>query len=153
MEVKREAIIQGVNMKYMIRYANWNDLENCLMFEHHPDEALLLTKIELEQLIILEIDGEAAGYVKIDYIWGSLPFISLIKVREGIRGKGYGTQLLKFLENTLKEKGFSVLLSSSQVNEAGPQEWHRKQGFQECGILTGINGEGIGELFFKKALF
>jgi hypothetical protein len=32
------------------------------------------------------------------------------------------------------------------------QEWQRKIGFQECGIIAGISQGGIGEVFFTKPL-
>ncbi|MBM7693350.1 GNAT superfamily N-acetyltransferase [Peribacillus deserti] len=139
-------------MEHIIRFANIEDKESCLTFDHQIDEQLLLSKIQLNQIILLEIDRVIRWYIKLDIIWSNLPFLSLIKVTGEIRGNGYGQELLKFLEKELKDKGYSVLLSSSQVNETEPQKWHRKNGFQECGILTGINGQGIGELFFKKEL-
>lgn len=43
------------------------------------------------------------------------------------------------------------LYSSSQANEAEPQQWHRHMGFAECGIINGIN-DGIGEVLFVKPL-
>ena len=46
----------------------------------------------------------------------------------------------------------SALYSSSQVDEPPPQAWHRHMGFQECGIIAGINEGGVGEVFFRKAL-
>jgi hypothetical protein len=43
-------------------------------------------------------------------------------------------------------------MGSSQVNEPMVQEWQRKMGFQECGIIAGIIQGGIGEVFFTKSL-
>jgi len=36
------------------------------------------------------------------------------------------------------------------VDEPEPQAWHRHMGFVECGIINGINENGIGEVFFRK---
>ena len=56
------------------------------------------------------------------------------------------------MEDYLRRKGHKLLLSSSTVTEPASQAWHRAVGFQECGILAGINGDGIGEIFFSKSL-
>jgi len=61
--------------------------------------------------------------------------------------------MLKFVERKLRKKWHKVLLSSSQANEPYPsQAWHRAMGFEECGIISGINEKGIGEVFFRKSL-
>jgi len=38
------------------------------------------------------------------------------------------------------------------VDEPEPQAWHRRVGFSECGVLTGINEGSVGELFFRRRL-
>ncbi len=80
------------------------------------------------------------------------PYIGLVKVNQEKRGQGVGRAMLRFLEEFLRENEFRVLMSSSQVNEPRAQEWHRKMGFQESGIVVGINKGGIGEVFFTKPL-
>jgi hypothetical protein len=63
-----------------------------------------------------------------------------------------GRAMLRYLENVLCEQGHTALYSSSQANEPEPQAWHRYVGFKECGFIAGINGAGIGEIFFLKDL-
>jgi hypothetical protein len=58
--------------------------------------------------------------------------------------------MLEYLEEALRSSGHSVLFSSSQVDEAEPQTWHRRMGFRECGIINGVNDGGVGEVFFAK---
>lgn len=65
---------------------------------------------------------------------------------------GAGRGLLSFLEAHLRAGGHAALYSSSQVNEAEPQAWHRHMGFAECGVIAGINEGEIGEIFFRKRL-
>jgi hypothetical protein len=60
--------------------------------------------------------------------------------------------MLEFLENHLKKLGHEFLLSSSDVDKADAQAWYRAVGFVECGIMTGLNEGGIGEIFFRKNL-
>jgi len=60
--------------------------------------------------------------------------------------------MLRFMEDYLRENGHQQLFSSSQVDEAEPQAWHRHVGFEECGLIGGINDGGVGEVFFRKRL-
>ena len=109
-------------------------------------------KIALQELIVVELAGQAIGYLRLEYIWGKIPYIGLIWLEPAHRGRGIGRAVLQFLEAHLRDRGYPFLLSSSQVNEPEPQAWHRAVGFRECGIIAGINDGGIGEVFFRKEL-
>lgn len=114
--------------------------------------AMFAHKIALGELLLVEAARQAIGYLRLEYIWGKVPYIGLIWLVPEYRGLGIGTATLKFVEAHLRERGHTCLLSSSQVNEAEPQAWHRAVGFRECGIIAGINEGGIGEVFFRKEL-
>ena len=119
--------------------------------QHLPHE-IVSRKIERREVIVAELDGSPAGYLRLEYLWSKIPYVELIRVIPGRRGRGVGTALLKFAEEFLRAQGHTALYSSSQVNEAEPQAWHRRAGFAECGIIAGINEGGIGEVFFRKQL-
>lgn len=86
-----------------------------------------------------------------EYLWSLVPYIALIRVIPEGRGKGVGKKLLEFTGSFLREKGHEMIYSSSQADEPEPQKWHRQAGFEECGMIAGIN-KGIGEVFFRKRL-
>jgi len=92
------------------------------------------------------------GYLRLEYLWSTVPYIGVIFVQGAYQQRGIGRAMLHFLEAFLRSKGYKILLSSSQVNEPSPQAWHRAVGFEECGILAGVNEDGIGEVFFRKLL-
>jgi hypothetical protein len=52
----------------------------------------------------------------------------------------------------LRGQGCPALYSSSQADEPEAQAWHRRVGFEECGLIAGINRGGVGEVFFRKQL-
>jgi predicted GNAT superfamily acetyltransferase len=135
-----------------VRFAVAEDLAWCVTRDHHVSPAIIARKIGVSEVLVAELAGEHAGYLRLEYLWSSVPYIALIGVVEQRRGQGVGRAMLDFLEAHLRGAGYRLLMSSSQVNEPEPQAWHRHMGFEECGILTGINAGGVGEVFFRKAL-
>ena len=142
-----------------IRFARLDDLDFAYQDGYIP-AAVLKRKIEaqsafnpdcIEDVVIAEWNGKRAGYVRLEYLWSIVPYISLIQVLPEYRRKGIGKALLGFIETFLRETGHEALYSSSQADEPEPQAWHWYMGFEECGFITGIN-EGVGEVFFRKSL-
>jgi predicted GNAT superfamily acetyltransferase len=115
-------------------------------------QEILRRKIQEGEVFLLLVEGQPAGYLRIEFLWSLVPFISLIIIQEHHRKKGYSRALLGYVKEYLRAKGYDVLYSSSQLDEPQPQAWHRHMGFEECGILNGINAGGIGEVFFRIAL-
>jgi GNAT superfamily N-acetyltransferase len=138
-------------MPFSVRYAKWAD-RAFVGQDHYIPEKSLRRKIQAGEIIIALKNDEPAGYLRLDYLWSMVPYIALIWVERKFRQKGCGKALLNFVEITLKEQGHALLFSSSQVDEAEPQAWHRHMGFEECGVINGINEGGIGEIFFRKKL-
>ena len=134
-----------------VRLAQPADLDFVNRDVHLPQD-VILHKIKQGECFVLEVDGQQAGYLRLEFLWSLIPYISLVMILEANRKLGYSRILLEFVEYHLKEGGYSVLYSSSQADEATPQAWHRHMGFEECGIISGINDGGIGEIFFRKML-
>ncbi len=135
-----------------VRFADLRDLDFCIKSDFkHISESMIKRKIEEEAIILAEVDGKPVGYLRVEYLWLTVPYIGLIVVMEEYRRKGVGSAMVEFLEDYLAGKGHNLLYSSSQVDEPEPQAWHRKIGFEECGIIAGIN-EGVGEVFFRKTI-
>jgi GNAT superfamily N-acetyltransferase len=134
-----------------VRFAASDDLDWLTAQDDIP-AAIIAHKIAVSEIVIAERAGERVGFLRLEYLWSMLPYIALIRVIEAHRQQGIGRALLAFLESYLRERGHALLMSSSQVDEPPPQAWHRHMGFEECGILSGINPGGVGEVFFRKAL-
>ncbi|MBE9507033.1 MAG: GNAT family N-acetyltransferase [Chloroflexi bacterium] len=136
-----------------VRFADRMDLDGCIALDH-PDmpAEFIQRKVEQREIIVAEKAGQLVSYLRLEYLWSLVPYIALIWVVEDQRQQGVGRAMLRYLENVLCEQGHTALYSSSQANEPEPQAWHRHAGFEECGFIAGINGEGIGEIFFRKDL-
>jgi GNAT superfamily N-acetyltransferase len=146
---KRE---MSINERAVIRFAGPDDLEWCVVHDPHVTEQIVRHKIVNDEIVVAETDGELIGYVRLEYLWSTIPYIGLVFVLKDYQNEGVGRGLVEFLREYLSERGHDMLLSSSQADEPEPQAWHRAMGFSECGILNCINEGGIGEIFFRMLL-
>jgi len=134
-----------------IRFATSADLDFVRQDGFIPIK-IVERKIEQEEVIVAERNGKLIGYMRLEYLWSLIPYIALINITPEYRRRGVGKAILRFTETFLRDRGHNALYSSSQANEPEPQTWHRHVGFEECGVIAGINKGGIGEIFFRKSL-
>ena len=133
-----------------IRFAVAADAE--FLSRHvYVSEEVISRKIALDEYIVAASADQLVGFLQLEYLWSLVPYIGLIRVLPGYRRQGLGTAMLNFVERFLYEREFRSLYSSSQADEPDPQAWHRRVGFEECGVITGIN-DGVDEVFFCKTL-
>ena len=137
--------------KIEVRFANLGDLDFVGQDGYIPTE-VVKRKIVWNEVVVAVRDCGLVGYLRLEYLWSLVPYIALIQVLTEHRRQGVGKAMLQFIEEFLHERGHNTLYSSSQVNEPEPQAWHRHMGFEECGIINGINAGGAGEVFFRKRL-
>ena len=135
----------------LARFATLDDLDFVARDHYLPTE-VVRRKIEHQEVVVAERQGSPVGYARLEYLWSTVPYIALIWVLPEHRRQGAGKAMLRYLEDYLRENGHEQLFSSSQVDEAEPQAWHRHMGFVECGLIGGINDSGVGEVFFRKRL-
>ena len=100
--------------------------------------------------MIAEWNGKQVGYVRLEYLWSTVPYIVLIRVLLEYQRQGVGKALLRFIETFLRDARHDTLYSSWQADDPEPQAWHRHVGFEECGFIAGINDD-VGEVFFRKS--
>ncbi len=134
--------------KIRVRFANANDIEYVSQDQFIPVE-VVARKIEQCEVIVAEVDGDPVGYLRLEYLWSLVPFIALIIVDPAYRRMGVGRAILDFTLAYLSQNNHQWLYSSSQADEPEPQAWHRHMGFEDCGIITGINEGGVSEIFFR----
>jgi GNAT superfamily N-acetyltransferase len=113
---------------------------------------LIRQKIDHQEVFVAECTGTLVGYARIEYLWSLVPYLALITVLPSYRRQGAGRAMLRAMVEFLGARGHVALYSSSQADEPEPQAWHRHMGFEECGIISGINEGGVGEIFFRKSL-
>jgi N-acetylglutamate synthase-like GNAT family acetyltransferase len=135
-----------------VRLATHADLTTCSSFDHTAGNTAIQYAIDQQAVVLAERNGKTIGYLRLEFLWSRVPYIALVMVIEDYRGQGVSRSMLDFIESQLRTNGHKFLLSSSEVAEASAQAWHRAVGFMECGIISGLNEGGIGEVFFRKNL-
>lgn len=106
-----------------VRFAEPKDLDFCVESDYdHVGKFVLKRKVEEEAVILAEVDRKLVGYLRIEYLWLSMPYLSVIGVNEEYQRKGIGTAMIEFLGRHPLKQGHKVLYSSSQANENGVSE-------------------------------
>ncbi len=138
-------------MTITVRWATPGDKQLPFVAEHVPD-SVIAARIADNRIALAEIDGRPVGAMQLEYLWGTRPYVALVRVERGVQRQGVGRALLQFVASALHAAGHERLYSSSQSDEPEPQAWHRHMGFAECGFIAGVNSGGVGEVFFVKSV-
>ena len=108
--------------------------------------------IKNKNLIISSTKSTIIGYLWYEYLWGYIPFISLIRIHKSYHRKGIGEKMIKFLERKMKKVNVERILSSTEVENKVAIKFHQNLGFKECGYFELSQWEPNRELFFEKLL-
>ena len=86
-------------------------------------------------------------------IWDNTPFCTLLFIDFNNQKKGYGAALLSHWEKDMKNNGYGMVLTSTQVDEEA-QHFYRKQGYKDCGgmVMNLPSFEQAMELLLCKPL-
>ena len=135
----------------LIRWAHTEDAALPFVGDGIPS-AVVQGRIDDARIAIAELAGRPVGALQLEYLWGTRPYVAIIRVIPACQRRGVGRALLEFVASSLRDAGHRELWSSAQANEPEPQAWHRRMGFTESGVLRGINDGGVDEVFFRKWL-
>lgn len=136
-----------------VRYVEIEDKEYWYKLDRHLPEKEFVNKVRDKQGYVLFEDGIPAGILRYNLFWDSIPFCTMLFVDCEMQRKGYGSMLMNHWENEMREFGYGMVMTSTQVDETA-QHFYRKQGYKDCGgLLMDIPGyEQPMEMFMRKAL-
>ncbi|MFD1176612.1 GNAT family N-acetyltransferase [Paenibacillus puldeungensis] len=118
-----------------IQFATASDYKYIVARDKHIVEALIRPKINEQEIFILRGDeNQEIGWMRFGYFWDNTPFMNMLWLDEEYRGRGYGKQIVLHWEELMREKGFSVVMTSTQSNEEA-QHFYRKLGYKDAGCL------------------
>ena len=115
-----------------IRYVESNDKPEWYKLDRHLPESGFEEKVRNRHGYVL-LDGEKIiGVLRYNLFWDNTPFCTLLYIDEAFRGKGYGKSLIEFWESDMKQQGYGMLMTSTQVDEEA-QHFYRELGYKDCG--------------------
>lgn len=119
----------------------------------HVDAAGFRNRVMSQSGFVLRENGQPVGVMHHCVLWDRLPFLNLLYVLEGERGRGFGKKAMEAWEMEMKKRGYKMVLLSTQADETA-QHFYRKLGYVDCGCLLFQNTpfDQPAELFFRKVL-
>lgn len=118
-----------------IRYANETDKPFWFTLDSHLNESELDLKIRDKRGFIITDKETSIGVMRYNLFWDNTPFLTMIHLEEAAQGKGFGKKAMAFWENEMRELGYKVVMTSTQVDEQA-QHFYRKLDYIEKGSLT-----------------
>lgn len=102
--------------------------------------------------VLLENDNPI-GLLRYNFFWDNIPFCTMLFIEGEYQHKGYGRMLMANWEKDMKQCGYSMVMTSTQVDEDA-QHFYRKIGYCDAGgLLINIpKHEQPMEMFFIKAI-
>lgn len=132
----------------MIRFAAENDLNALSELDEHISASELFNSVSSRRVIVSTENGKINGWLRYGLFWDNLPFMNMLYIIDGERGKGIGTELCDFWEREIKALGHTIALTSTLSDERG-QFFYRKRGYKDCGSLI-LPGEVTEIILYKK---
>lgn len=132
----------------MIRYAEETDIPILTEYDKHISNEELENSVRLKRIIVQFVDEGFVGWLRYNLFWDNTPFMNMLYVLEGFRGKGYGKELVSFWENEMRRQGYNRVLTSTLSNEQA-QFFYRKLGYTDAGSLL-LPDEPLEIIFLKK---
>lgn len=115
-----------------IKYATMDDYGLLINRDTHVRKEEWKKLIEKNQALIFKVDNHFAGWLRYNLFWNEIPFMNMLYFLEEYRGKGYGTQMVRFWEREMAKLGYDKVMTSSQANESA-QHFYRKLGYRDAG--------------------
>ena len=115
-----------------IKYATMDDYGLLISRDTHVRKEEWKKLIEKNQALIFKVDNHFAGWLRYNLFWDEIPFMNMLYFLEEYRGKGYGTQMVRFWEREMAKLGYDKVMTSSQANKSA-QHFYRKLGYRDAG--------------------
>jgi GNAT superfamily N-acetyltransferase len=132
-----------------IRPAGPADLSWLRERDRHVDPVELAAVVDQERVLLVEVDGRAAGWLRWGKFWDEIPFMNMLFVDADVRRAGVGRGLVQHWETAMRQAGHTQVLTSTLADESA-QHFYRRLGYVDCGGLL-LPGEAT-EIFLRKDL-
>lgn len=118
-----------------IRLAVTNDIQFLDQNDPHIGKQELLNSIHLNRVYIIEENRQKIGWLRYNYFWDSIPFMTMLYFFEEYRGHGYGRQAVEFWESEMRVFDHERVMTSTVSTEFA-QHFYHKLGYVPIGGFT-----------------
>lgn len=121
--------------------------------DSHLSEGAFRRAIQGRMAYWINMDGSPVGVLRYQLFWETIPFLTLLLLKEGHRRQGLGRAAMTLWEAEMIQAGHGMALVSTQADESA-QHFYRKLGYRDCGclLLDAPSYEQPAELFLSKPL-
>ena len=141
--------MQNIKIRYVIE----DDKSYWFTLDRYLNESEFILKVRDKRGYIISDDDKPIGIMRYGLFMDIIPFLTLIYFDEEYRGKGFGKQAMQHWENEMRELGYKMIMTSTQVDEQA-QHFYRKLGYIDRGAIFFDNTpfEQAQEMFMLKNL-
>lgn len=119
---------------FNIREVSEADKSFWFTLDKHLDENEFLLKVRDKRGYIIADEEIPIGIMRYNLFWDNMPFLTLIHLKETYHKRGFGKQAMMYWENKMRELGYKMVMTSTQVDEQA-QHFYRKLGYRDKGCL------------------
>jgi len=120
---------------FNIRYVTESDKSFWFSLDEYMSVKEFDLKVRDQRGYVISDGNQPIGVMRYSLFWDNLPFLNLIHLEEAFQGEGFGKQAIQVWENDMRELGYSMVMTSTQVDEEA-HHFYRKLGYVEKGSLT-----------------
>lgn len=115
-----------------IRYVLESDKDFWFSLDKHLSEEEFIRKVRNQEGYVLLDDDAPKAILRYNLFWDNTPFCTLLYVATEEQRKGYGRMIMNSWEEEMKDQGYGMVMTSTQVDEEA-QHFYRKLGYKDCG--------------------
>lgn len=133
---------------FSIRAAAPDDITALSEYDRHISAQELERSVRLGRVYVAEEQSAFIGWLRYNLFWDNTPFLNLLFVLDGRRGRGYGRLLVEHWEERMRQAGYETVMTSTQSNEYA-QHFYNKLGYAAVGGFL-LPGEEYELILAKK---
>ncbi len=136
-----------------IRYVTEEDYDFWFVLDKNIKKDEFMKKVRDKMGYVLLENDTPVALMRYNMFWDNIPCCTHLIVVYRYQRKGYGRQLVDNWEKEMKEKGYGMVMTSTQVDE-NAQGFYRNLGYQDAGCLV-VNVPGYEqpmEMFMTKGI-
>lgn len=140
--------------EYKVIFDN-SELERRLFRGTQFLDQLMRGPLEEGRVIVAESDeGEAIGVMVYNMkgMFGELPYLDLLGVKDGYRGQGIGKAMIELFFALCRELNFKKCFICTSDFNLGAKKLYEDMGFEVIHLFDNLFDQGVAEWLFMKEL-